>query len=168
MSRPDTWESVTTNGFYVFRLSGDAVYRLRARLTFGIGMLNDYSDLNSSHDDIEKRIHDIGEWQEILEENESIIKPIIGHDICHRSKPVIIIMRPKSTSPLYYGGSINDWVLSVPLTDDTEEIELTILNNKISRKFGEAVLFNCAMVGNIKNISKFTSVSVDILISDDR
>ena len=124
-------------GFVRFDLKGDAAFRLKGRLETHVGPLEHYdsADFTKDHVDLTKKLHQMWEWREVLQDNLSQIRYFTGIDkLLYQKEPYLRIARtdrPEDNIGIHrdthYGASIEEWVLWFPLTNAIKGGELRIL-----------------------------------------
>lgn len=124
-------------GFQRIDLKGDAVYRLKSRLEAHTGPLElyDASDFTQKHVELMKKIHQMWEWKEIIEDNADQINYFAGIvNLLYQKEPYLRIARtgrPEDNIGIHrdthYGASDKEWVLWVPLTNATRGGELRLI-----------------------------------------
>lgn len=124
-------------GFLCFKLNGDAVFRLKARMEGQIGKLEDFDSENftQEHVKLTKKLHEMWEWKEIIEENADRIKHFAGiSTLLYQKEPYLRIARSFVREDnigihrdTHYGATTDEWVLWIPLTAATAGGELKLI-----------------------------------------
>lgn len=129
--------SSQTDSYEVMRLNGTAVERLCDRLHSVLGPLEIFcprDDITAFQVELSKRLHGWKEWKQILEDNASSLKAVVGEQLLYQREPYLRIARPRKPEDqvgihrdTHYGSSDKEWVLWIALTNATEGAELRIL-----------------------------------------
>jgi hypothetical protein len=124
-------------GFQRFKLDGDSIFRLKARIEARTGPFENYSpeDFIDSWVELSKRVHLMWEWEDLIQENLDKIKYFTGiENLLYQKEPYTRVARkdrPEDNIGIHrdthYGATTEEWVLWAPLTHAIQGGELRMI-----------------------------------------